>query len=514
MPGASARWQAFCNQSLPLVAVSAHSLPLWPAAAAVHTLLLLRRENSVLWLDQWCSRAARPASAGSPPKPSFRIIDAASQYEPGMQWNDAENHAYPASKNDAPALGHTQAPTAPNPRRKRRKGKAATARAAVADASINSSIAQPAPRLTAWVAELMRVDDDTARARLAHGIGQGIAAGQAQALPLTRALVRQVCGEPLARLPALMQTLPPADLPGWWRQRPGLAELLDALAPQATSDQRLPICPDRDLPLSLQPSWGDAAVWQPDGQARWLPVQNAEQLLAQAKDWVQALWQRAQQLPGAAAPDTWAESDVRATAEVPGSNPGVLNYRLAHDPRLAGLQDATRTCDTNPAPQQSWAEQLAAPGTLAALRDWVQRPHAIEPAAARQLAVALHEAGYGEARLAAAWATHQGAGQTMWPRHGGWVRHWLCQQTVRDHQTRCDSALQALLARYPTWSLAQRDAVQGLRDAALRSMAPTAELWATPRTLETPDQALQRLNTLFGGNLGEVVLAYRQALWA
>ena len=508
LPGANARWQAFCDHSLPLVAVSAHSLPLWPAAAAVHTLVLLRREDSVLWLDQWCSRAARPAPAGSPPTPSFRIIDAASQYEPGMQWNDAGGHAYPASKNDAPAPLQTQPPTAPNPRGKRRKGKAATARAAVADAGINSSVVLPAPRLTAWVAELMRVDDDAARAQLAHGIGLGIAAGQAHALPLTRALVRQVCGEPLSRLPALMQALPPADLPGWWRQRPGLAELLDALAPQANSVQRLPICPERDLPLSLQPSWGDAAVWQPDGQARWLPVQNAEQLLTQAKDWAQALWQRAQQLPSAAAPDARAASDVKATADGQSSNPSVLNSSLAHD---------SRASDTSPAPtapQRSWAEQLASPGTLAALRDWVQRPHAISPAAARQLAVAMHEAGYGEARLAAAWATHQGAGQTMWPRHGGWVRHWLCQQAVLDHRTRCNNALQALIARHPTWSVAQRDATQGLRDAALRSMAPTAELWATPRTLETPDQARQRLGTLFGGQLDEVVLAYRQALWA
>ena len=193
-----------------------------------------------------------------------------------------------------------------------------------------------------------------------------------------------------------------------------------------------------------------------------------------------------------------------------------MNNSQEHDSRLASLHGTATRTDPSPAPhaQQAWAELLVSPSTLAALRDWVQQPHTISPAAARQLAVALHKAGYGEARLAAAWATHQGAGQTMWPRHAGWVRHWLCQQAVRDHRTRCDSALQALLARHPSWSVAQRDAAQGLRDAALRSMAPTAEMWASPRTLETPSQARERLENLFGGQLDEVVLAYRQALWA
>ena len=44
--------------------------------------------------------------------------------------------------------------------------------------------------------------------------------------------------------------MPTADLPDWWRARPGLAELLDALAPACPPATRLPICTERDLLLT------------------------------------------------------------------------------------------------------------------------------------------------------------------------------------------------------------------------------------------------------------------------
>ena len=487
LPEAPARWQAFTQQAMPLVAVSAHSLALWPASAAVHTLVLLRREDSLLWLDQWCSRAARAALPNT--RTVFRIIDAANQHEPSMRWMDAAEPAYSADSTSTgqnaahSATAHSAAlqtsrppsATAATPSRgKRRKGKARASMPAqrpvapAPTAPTASTQATPSfsPRLTALVAELVRADDQATRQRLAQLLASGIAPLHAQALPLTRELLAQACGLPLPRLPAHLLDMPTADLPDWWRARPGLAELLDALAPACPPATRLPICTERDLLLDLRPSWGDAAVWQ-DERVHWQAMGDAAQLLASAQRFTQVLWQRA-----------------LADAPAPAARPS----------------GPTDTADT-----AAWRS----PALLAALRDWVQQPQHIAPEAARTLAVALHQAGYSEARLAAAWAAVHG--RACRPQHGGWVRHWLANAALLDHAQRCEQA-HARLLRQP-WTSAQREAIAALHHSAQATLVPSLGDWATPRAHETLAQAEQRLNQLFAPGADAVLQAYRDAMW-
>ena len=507
VPGANALWERFATQPMPAVAVSAHSVAVLPAVPRVNTLVLLRREDSVLWLDQWRSRAALPApgtaaslASGAPDVPEvFRLIDAASQFEPVMRWHDLTldpGGAMPLAMANAaatanPAASATRA--APAGKRNRKRGKKApreSAAQAPSAANMQTGVAA-GPTITAMVAELLRVDADAARQRLAQHLAAALPRLHAHASPLMRQIVRQSCGVSLADLGRHLLGMPSASLAPWWRQRLGLPELLDTLLPAPAAPTQLPICEDRDLLLELRPSWGDVAVRTPHGM-HWQAVDDAPALLAHAAQWLRALHEIAS-LPTPAA-----------------SSPAALPPEL---------------------------HALAPDSALNALRQWVATPETTTLADARALAVALHEAGYSEARLGAAWeAVHS---QRLWPRHAGWVRHLLVQAPLHDHHGRCEAALTQLLGdsgdanaaralrganalvdsrhhghkQHGPWSDPQRDALAALAQQAHHLLVPDLSQWASPRSHETQTQAVDRLDRLFAQGAQAVVQAFAQALW-
>ena len=497
VPEATALWARFATQPMPAVAVSAHSAAVLPAVPRVNTLVLLRREDSVLWLDQWRSRAALPApgslasgapgAAGAPDAPEvFRLIDAASQFEPVMRWHDLAldpGSAMPLAMAGAATANSTPATrAAPAGKRSRKRGKKAP-RDSAAQASPTTEVGMAAgPSITAMVAELLRVDADAARQRLAQHLADALPRLHAHASPLMRQIVRQSCGVSLADLGGHLLGMPSASLALWWRQRLGLPELLDTLLPTPAPPTQLPICEDRDLLLELRPSWGDVAVRTPHGM-HWQAVDDAPALLAHAAQWLRALHELAS-----------------------------LPAPLALPPEL---------------------HALAPDSALNALRQWVAAPHTTTLADARALAVALHEAGYSEARLGAAWeAVHS---QRLWPHHAGWVRHLLVQAPLHDHHSRCEAALAQLLgdsgdahaaralrgpkapqdaaASQASWRDAQRDALAALAQQAHHLLVPDLSQWASPRSHETQAQAVDRLDRLFAQGAQAVVQAFAQALW-
>ncbi|ARU05355.1 hypothetical protein CCO03_12260 [Comamonas serinivorans] len=516
LPQADTLRTAFASQPLPAIAVSARSIATWPALAGVDTLVLLRREDSTLWLDQWLSRAARPAAvpheaALASPR-TFRILDGASQFEPAMRWHDLDlqptkpgtpaHAAAPAS----PARSSASAPAAqakavaPARKRGKRAARAKQVRtAAQASAAISQAKAAGLPPITALVAELLRVDTAAARTRLVQALGASLAPLDAAALPISRHIVEQACGQPLARLGDHLATLPDAARAPWWQARPGLAELLDALRPPPPPLTHLPVSDEPDMLLDISPSWGDVARWVPAADTaparrpgawrrvapavrdtdephamQWQPIHAASDVLTGLEHWLRGLQACAQ------------AGQALETRQYP----------------QVGVRSASPIGSNSP---------LFPQAALRALHGLCTNPAQVAQADMRALSVALQAAGFGEARLMAAWQAR--TGQTLWPGHAGWIRHLLCGDALISRQTRVQTAL-AKLTSHAALGDAQRDAWQALAAQASQLLTPDLAQWAEPRPHETPTQALARLNALFPPGAQACVDALRQALWA
>ena len=134
----------------------------------------------------------------------------------------------------------------------------------------------------------------------------------------------------------------------------------------------------------------------------------------------------------------------------------------------------------------------------------------------KALILALDQAGFSEARLAAAW--REMSSQDIAARIVGYIRQAALGDALLPYSERVDHALQAMLANAPggkPWTHPQRDWLK-------RIAAQTkANLLVDREALDDPDLLFKRegggfarLDKLFNGQLQPVLDAFNDALWA
>jgi type I restriction enzyme R subunit len=139
------------------------------------------------------------------------------------------------------------------------------------------------------------------------------------------------------------------------------------------------------------------------------------------------------------------------------------------------------------------------------------RPRALTRKQLRELALALDQAGFSEASLAAAW--REMTNQEIAARIVGYIRQAAIGDPLVPYEQRVDGALRKILTSR-TWTTPQRQWLQKL------AAQTKANLVVDRSALDDPDLIFKRegggfarLDRLFGGELEQVLDAFNDALW-
>lgn len=148
---------------------------------------------------------------------------------------------------------------------------------------------------------------------------------------------------------------------------------------------------------------------------------------------------------------------------------------------------------------------------LPALTVVLTRPRELTRKQLRELALALDQAGFPEARLATAW--REMTNQDIAARIIGFIRKAAVGDALMPYEQRVDLALQKLLAQKP-WTTPQRQWLQAI------AAQTKANLIVDRAALDDPDLLFKRegggfarLDRIFGGELQEVLDAFNDSLW-
>lgn len=183
-----------------------------------------------------------------------------------------------------------------------------------------------------------------------------------------------------------------------------------------------------------------------------------------------------------------------------------------HPDRLLGLEHGYGAGRKPEDYLQSFAAYLEQNrNQLPALITVLTRPRELTRLQLRELAIALDQAGYTEARLATAW--RELTNQDIAARIIGYIRKAAIGDALIPWEQRVDRALERLLAAQP-WTKPQRDWLQRI------ARQTKANLIVDRAALDDPDLIFRRegggfarLDKLFDGRLTAVLDTFHDALW-